>query len=139
MQVEWSDQLLLHLPVVDRQHREMFMRVNRLLAAIDRGEGAQEIHRTMSFLKSYIIAHFGAEEVLMRRARYPMVEHHAVEHHRFTRTIRALAKRLEHLDNPEPLLPEISQTLGNWLQTHIMQMDQEFGAYLRQRDTSQTS
>ncbi len=135
MQIEWSDTYLLNLAVVDRQHQEMFRRVNRLLDAIERGEGRHEIHRTMSFLKSYIVAHFGAEEVLMRRARYPMVEAHAMEHHRFARSVRTMAKQLDALDDPEPMLPVISNELGGWLQTHIMKSDQLFGAYLQRNET----
>ncbi len=133
MPIQWSESLAIHVPVIDRQHRELIQRVNSLLEAMARGEGKQEIQRTMSFLKSYVISHFGAEEVLMGRSQYPDTAAHKREHADFIRTVNALEQRLSAQGETLSLVMETQRMLGDWLVRHIGNVDQKLGAHLRQQ------
>ncbi len=130
MPIQWSDSLAIHVPVIDRQHRELIQRVNALLEAMARGEGKHEIQRTMAFLKSYVVSHFGAEEVLMGRSGYPGSASHKREHADFIRTVSALEQKLASQGETLSLVMETQRLLGDWLVRHIGNVDQQLGEHL---------
>ena len=43
MAIEWKDSLTLHVPVLDRQHRELLGRAGAVIAAMRAHRGASEV------------------------------------------------------------------------------------------------
>ena len=69
--LEWTDKYASGSSLVDEQHKELFRRVNLLLASCDEGKGKLEVQRTLEFIREYVQFHFSTEEQLMRKYNFP--------------------------------------------------------------------
>ena len=49
MLVKWTPEYAVGVEEIDRQHQELFSRINDLLEACQRGEGKQEVGKVLSF------------------------------------------------------------------------------------------
>ncbi len=76
MSIEWNDNLTSGSPEIDTQHKELFHRINRLLAALETGGvDRQEISNVIQYLSDYVVYHFGNEEKYMARSPIPAGPH----------------------------------------------------------------
>ena len=85
MAIRWDPTLVMGVPELDRQHKEIFARLDSLLEAIRGGSSREEVGRTLDFLRDYVLTHFKAEEELMREIAFPGLPTHRAEHDRFVR------------------------------------------------------
>jgi hemerythrin len=128
--MEWHSDYEIGVEPIDAQHRELFRRTGRLLAAVEQGDGA-EVGRTLTFLRAYVVEHFGAEQAAMAAAGYPLADAHAEEHALFAR--RLLALEAEHASAPTSpwLATKLTVELASWLRQHILGADRDLGRFLR--------
>ncbi|HET9595343.1 MAG TPA: hemerythrin family protein [Anaeromyxobacteraceae bacterium] len=131
MAIAFDDTLITGLPELDRQHRELFVRLDALIEAIRRGSSRQEVGHTLAFLRQYVVTHFADEEVLMREVGFPGREEHTAEHAAFVRDLTAL--EAEHRrDGASPgLVVRVNVWLTSWLRTHIYDADRRIGSFVR--------
>lgn len=61
----YDDSLSTGVRSIDDQHKELFDKINNLLAACREGKGKEEVAKVMKFLSDYVIDHFGTEEGYM--------------------------------------------------------------------------
>jgi len=135
MAVRWSPRLAVGVPEIDAQHRELFARVDALLAAMSEGRGRQHLRETFAFLEDYFVEHFRDEVALMRATRYPLAEHHQGLHERFQAELRTLAGEVTAEETPSPLTVVRTGSLCvEWLRNHIGTSDRDFGLYLASRE-----
>ena len=115
---------------IDAQHRELVRRAERLLAAVERGDSG-EVGRTLTFLRAYVVEHFGVEQAAMAAAGYPLADAHAEEHALFAR--RLIALEAEHASAPASpwLATKLTVELASWLRQHILGADKDLGCFLR--------
>jgi len=133
MALTWDDTLVMGIPELDAQHRELFARIDALLEAIRGGSSRQEVARTLGFLDDYAREHFEAEEALMRDAAFPGLAAHEREHAELVRDLAELAA--EHRrDGPSPsLILRVNRRVVDWLRHHIYRTDRELAAFLQHR------
>ncbi len=130
MSLQWTSALSVGVPDIDEQHRELFRRVDCLLDAMiasDRAEGL----RLVDFLREYVILHFDAEEELMRRAGYPGLADHALEHRAFAGSVEALAREFDARGATAALVLRLEQDLCGWLRDHVCGSDAALGRWVR--------
>lgn len=128
----WRDEYLIHEPMIDRQHRELFSRVNAFVDACTKHKEADEIAELFMFLESYTIVHFMTEEQIQRETAYPDYDEHLKMHHGFIDTLRFLRERFE-AGGPTPgLLREMQTFVTKWLVQHVTIEDKALGKHLRQ-------
>ena len=60
--MDWTDKLSVGIEIIDTQHKELFLRINDLVAAIKQSVCKYKIGDVVKFLGDYIIFHFGEEE-----------------------------------------------------------------------------
>lgn len=130
MAVTWRNDFDIGVLEIDGQHREIFARFDRLLAAIDAGKGKEEVVRTLNFLDQYSREHFSKEEALQRRYGYPQYEMHHTEHQHFILTLDAIYQKYVLLGAHEVVVKQTSQALQGWLIKHICSIDRAFAAFL---------
>ncbi len=131
MAITWNPSLAVGIDEIDRQHIELFDRLDRLLEAARTGKSVQEVGRLLGFLGDYVVEHFGAEEALMKLSRsYPDIEKHRAEHARFTEDFTALAR--EYLADGATLLliVRVNARVTEWLREHIYRTDRAMAPYL---------
>ncbi|BDG04224.1 bacteriohemerythrin [Anaeromyxobacter oryzae] len=130
MAITWDPSLAIGVDEIDRQHVELFDRLDRLLEAARAGKTADEVGRLLGFLGEYVVEHFGAEEALMRARGYPGLAEHRAEHERFVAEFSALLQ--EYLADGATLLlvVRVNARVTAWLREHIYRTDKAVGAFL---------
>lgn len=132
--LEWTPELSVGVMEIDEQHRELFVRINRLMEALDDRTAAAEVRTLFSFLDSYIIEHFGTEARYMdeyARYGYPDAEHHKAEHAAFIRDFAEFRADIESAEPDHQFITEFRAWMKNWWLLHIRKVDTGFGAFLQ--------
>ncbi len=127
----WTEDLKTSVSEIDSQHRELFGRVNGLLAACKLKKGKEEIGWFIRFLEEYVSHHFAGEEQKMAELGYPGLSDHRSEHREFARKLLEIKQQfLEHGAGVNVVLMT-ARTSGDWLVDHIRKTDKAMAMYLR--------
>ncbi len=129
----WNRALELGITPIDDQHRELFRRIDLLIAAMMKKEGPEALASLFDFLGTYVYEHFTAEEALMRVHNYPQLAEHEAEHRRFVEDFKALQREYTKEGPTALLLVKVNGRVGQWLVEHIARTDKAVGNYLKQR------
>ncbi|HTT72328.1 MAG TPA: bacteriohemerythrin [Anaeromyxobacteraceae bacterium] len=130
MAIEWTPRLAVGIPSIDMQHRELFDRVNALLAAMEAKRGESELGRVVVFLGDYVVTHFGAEERLMQQHGYPDFPAHKLAHATFVKDFERLRGDLARTGPSPAAAVALNQRVCAWLIDHIGRTDRALGAFL---------
>ncbi|HEY8391427.1 MAG TPA: bacteriohemerythrin [Capillibacterium sp.] len=131
MSVQWLPEYAVGVPEIDRQHQELFSKINDLLEACNRGEGKQVLGEVLAFLGKYVKVHFGTEERMMIAEAYPEYALHRGEHQEFIQNFNQLNEKFE-ADGPGIwLLAQTNRVVVDWLINHITKTDIKLGNFLR--------
>jgi hemerythrin len=115
---------------LDNQHAIFIGNLNRLHAAMIRGQGKRITGPLLELLIAAARDHIAAEEELMTYTNYPGLAEHRGEH-------RTLAAKLEELKAQHgrgettvsiPLL----RFMRDWISTHILEEDRKYGPWLNE-------
>ena len=74
MRVQWSDDLTTGIDKIDNQHKNLIIKVNELLQAINAGKGKRQIGSMLEFLGEYVVEHFSTEEEYMKEYNYDLLK-----------------------------------------------------------------
>lgn len=125
----WTDTMLCGIPAIDDQHKELFRQLDILR---DRGN-KDRVPNILRFLADYVVKHFNDEESLHLRSRYPQAAGHRKLHEDFIRTFTELKGRYEQSGDKSAIVLEINRVVYEWLKSHVMKVDREFGKYYAQQ------
>ena len=128
MALRWTSALAIGAADLDARHEELFRRVERLhdaMLAHDR----TEVARLLEFLLVYCREHFEAEEALMRRIGYPLVEEHAAEHAAFASEVAGLYETLGRDGLTARLVLAVDRRVTGWLADHVYTSDLALGRF----------
>jgi len=134
--MKWTEDLSTGVELIDNQHKELFSRINDLVAAIKQHTCKYKISDVVRFLDEYIIFHFGEEERFMQKHKYPQYPRHKAQHTKFIANFNELKKELQKLEGGKKpgaydLSVETNQVVVDWILDHIVKVDKEFGAFLK--------
>jgi len=130
MAIEWTPKLSVGVEKIDAQHRELFRKVNELLAAMGAHRGMATLEETLRFLRAYTAQHFAEEARMLRAARYPQLAEHLAMHDDFVRDFDVLAADLARNGATSHLTIRASNLLCDWLREHVSGADKAYGAFL---------
>jgi hemerythrin len=134
--MEWTEKLSTGINTIDSQHRELFKRINNLVAAIKQHRCKSEIDGTIEFLDDYARVHFAEEEKHMLEAQYGGIEEQRADHKKY---LAALAELKEQASLPRvqggsyDLSATTNQVVVDWIVDHIMKVDMKFGEFLKSK------
>lgn len=129
----WKDSFAIGVPAIDRQHKELFARADGLLAAMREGRSAPECKRLLAFLREYCETHFGSEESLMQRIKYPGLAAHFQQHLEFKRRFEESAEDFAKSGANSVVAIELQGLIGGWLVNHICREDAQLAGVLGDR------
>lgn len=134
--MEWTEDLSTGVEIIDNQHKELFSRINDLVAAIKQHTCKYKISDVVRFLDEYIVFHFGEEETFMQKNKYPRYPQHKAQHTKFIANFNELKKELQKIEGGQKpgsydLSVETNQVVVDWILDHIAKVDKEFGAFLK--------
>jgi hemerythrin-like metal-binding protein len=129
MAIQWTPDLSVNVPEIDRQHQELFRRVDLLVEAMRMGRGRAEVGSLVSFLELYVAEHFALEEQYMETNGYPRLAAHRAEHRTFTREFQRLKDEHDATGATTALVLAVNQSVAGWLRSHISRNDRLLGAF----------
>jgi hemerythrin len=138
MGIEWSAKLSTGLEWQDKQHRELFNRINSLLDAMNLGLGKNEVVRLFKFLDEYIVIHFDAEEQVMHKFGYPEMLSHLEEHTRFIEDVSNMKDEADEALT-SGLVIKVQSRIVDWLINHIGSVDKKLGAFITKESAQRRS
>jgi len=133
MALEWTAALATSVGEIDDQHKELFTRVNSLLAAITLNKGRQELETVIQFLTEYVVLHFGTEERYMQKFGYTNFVQHQAQHEQFVKNFLRLKGGLVNGGATPALTEELRQLAVDWLLNHITFSDRALGMFLKKK------
>ncbi len=133
--VEWKETMATGIGSIDKQHRYL---VDTLRLANEKllcGDDDALLVEIVKEMLGYAITHFETEEGLMQRYDYAAAcpeeaNDHISQHREFSRQVVAVYDQLQegrHVSRQEVLM-----FLNNWLQDHLLGIDQLLGRFLVQ-------
>ncbi len=118
------------IPFVDNQHEGLFDSINELHAAMLKGQANVVIGSLLQDLLAYTRTHFGAEEAMLAKAKYPGLLEHQTKHNLLTAQVAEFAERYKRGD--AALSVNLIHFLRDWLTSHILREDRAYSAWLAQ-------
>jgi len=116
-----------NVEICDKQHQELFDRVNALNEAVIEGV-RPDIGNRLDYLIDYVVEHFQSEEQLMEERGYPGLDAHRQEHENLVKTCADLQGRF-HANEVE-IEEGTMAFIKNWLDHHIPVIDRSYGPAL---------
>jgi len=135
MSLEWTDDLILGIEEIDRQHRAMFEHFNQLSLACH-GTGAGPLLMHLESLETLIALHFETEERLMVEWDYPAIDIQRSEHEQFARSIGEV-RLMARTEGPSRVLgAKVAGNMVQWIVRHIRHHDTQLVRFIQQKKTT---
>lgn len=128
-----TSKITTEIPVIDKQHTELFDKINKLIDAILQKSADREVEETLQFLDTYVMAHLGTEEEYMLRYRYPDYTTHKKQHAIFKKNLDKLYKDFSSGVSRSIVSLFIQQWIGDWFVNHIQKLDMLYVPYLKDK------
>lgn len=122
--IEWDDSFSVKISKIDAQHKKLFSMINNLHDAINEGRGKEAENTIIRDMVAYAAIHFKTEEDEMFRHKFPEFDSHKKEHNAFTKKALELQSQLLCDEAPSP--EDTLNFLKDWLQHHILEIDQQY-------------
>lgn len=131
--IDYTPDLSTTVMEIDDQHKELFKRINSMLAAMEKGTGRDELSKTIQFLTDYVVFHFGIEEKYMDKYSYMDRTQHKAQHELFVRTFLRLKDRMLSEGVNVQTAEDAKQLVVDWLLNHIRYVDKGLGLFLKRK------
>lgn len=130
-EIDWSDLLSVNIVDIDKEHKELFNRINKLLSAmLDRSKDYNLLDIS-SYISDYIDFHFRSEEKMLEKFKYPKLDAHKKLHYKYENDFKLIQDRIKNGDHEGLILIDIQEKVVTWLIEHIAKVDQEYSVYLQ--------
>jgi hemerythrin-like metal-binding protein len=126
--ITWTSKLSVGVKIIDEQHRKLIDLINQLSDSMYSGRSQNMMFKVLIGLEMYAMTHFDTEEELMCLYNYEESDTHKTGHLVFTDTVRDFRHKFE--SGSILISIEIMAFLREWLITHIMKTDKQFGQAL---------
>lgn len=124
-QVAWNDRYKLGIDFIDKEHKQLFSTMNKLMRINEDEEKSEWVCREgVKFLKNHSFEHFKHEEAYMLSINYKDYEVHKRLHDDFReKTLPALEQEMEEMQySPESVRHFLAVCIG-WVISHTLTED----------------
>ncbi|WP_428897125.1 hemerythrin [Parelusimicrobium proximum] len=132
---EWDPILETGNKEIDAQHKELFNKLNNIIAAYQDGRDTEELQKTLDFLVEYTVQHFHDEEKLQKLYSYPDYNRHKEYHEAFKKTVVELLRELKEKNYSKELTEKVITTVSDWLLNHIKGDDFRLAAHISEENS----
>lgn len=122
--LEFAPGLHLGIELIDKQHGRFFELMNQLIEADAGDEHQRLVADIIGELSDYVTDHFGTEEELMARFKYPELEAHQELHAQFATRVEEFKQAFAA--GEIGLEDQIMASLVDWFTGHVMQEDMKY-------------
>ena len=132
--MQWKDEFKIGIPVIDTQHKQLFLCENELNEALAKGLRPSSIDSILKQLGFYVARHFTMEEQYMRASSYPDLPEQLEAHHYFTKRFTEIQEDFTQNGLSPSVVHAIQNELSLWIKTHVLGLDLTFGAYYKEHE-----
>jgi hemerythrin len=130
--VIWDDKYATGIELIDNQHKELVSLTNELFHACIDDNGHESIgevfKETMRRMVEYVHFHFGAEQEMLQRIKYPEYQEHKKQHDAF---VRSVLESVKAYNEGKALVPNhFVRSLRDWILSHIALSDKLYASYI---------
>jgi len=128
--VVWDEKYATGIQLIDSQHKELFSLTNELFhACLGEDDTLKEVFKeTMERMVDYVRFHFGAEQELLQRLKYPDYHEHKKQHDIL---IRDILEAVNGYKKGEKFVPnQFVRTMRDWILSHIALTDKQYVLYI---------
>lgn len=116
---------------IDKEHVELFSKINDFMESCSKGKGKEEIAITIDFLRKYTKTHFAYEEDLQKTNKYDRYNVHKAFHDQFIKNLDEIAKALDKDGVTPSIVGKINIQVGTSLIAHIKTEDVKLAKFLK--------
>lgn len=130
LDLTWSDDYVLGIDIIDKQHRQLFSyfeEIDDAIAMADR----KTVAVVVNGLVNYAISHNTFEESLMEKANYPLTKAHRQIHQTFKARAEKYLLQLEAGGDPFKIAEQVKVYIGLWLISHVKHDDRDYVPYVK--------
>ena len=128
---QWDDRFETGIEIIDKQHQELFKRIDNLALAVYEGKGKSELNKIVDYLETYINDHFALEERLMYINDFPQYVEHLKKHQEFTIFFERIADEMEVKGTDTYLAIRVEKEVRDWWQTHVLKADMQYVPFIK--------
>ena len=126
--LNWKNRYTIGIPQLDMHHQHLFFLLRKTYDNFIHKAPYQDLDPLFEEIIDYATYHIAAEEQCMLEFKFPGLEKQKVEHDLFFLRIVEMSK--SYRGGERHLLIEMLSFLHNWLSTHIIHSDTEFGHFV---------
>lgn len=130
----WNDTYNTGIKEIDAQHKKLVDILNRLFAAMEKGQAKEVLGKLLDELIQYTVVHFGTEERYFKQFAYPEGIPHKKEHDDLAS--KAVALQKDFKAGRAAISIEVGEFLRQWLMKHILGSDKKYAPFLMARGLS---
>ena len=131
MPIQWNVFMATGVPEIDKQHKDIFQRINEFVNAIINETERDNIETLLNFLKSHATTMFQTEEKLLQDKKYPDFVVHKAQHDYFIRSLEALKRDFEAGTSGDKFTADVHQRVCSWLTVHMTKTDLQWVNFLK--------
>ena len=129
--IPWNQKLVLGIPAIDDQHKELVRLINSLYGAMKIKAGASEAGKVLDELSRYTSYHFKFEENLFDKFHYPATAEHKKAHQELV--AKVVHFQQEFHQGRAGLSMDLMYFLTDWLKQHILQTDKAYTPFFKDK------
>lgn len=127
--LEWKSQYETGIPIIDEQHKRLFLAIEQVQEAVAQGRPKDEIRGFVQSLMAHTQEHFRTEEAIMAHHGFPALLAHIREHELLIEKLEELNHRFEETEHSMALM--VATFMGGWLRHHISEGDFTYAQYIK--------
>jgi hemerythrin len=128
--VVWDNKYSVGIPLIDDQHKELIRLTNDLYESCLAGEDAARANfmEAVKGTVDYVKHHFGTEEKLLQKVKYPELTEHKNEHETF---VKHILNEVQSFQEGKKFVPNVFvRYLRDWILSHIAVADRKYATYI---------
>lgn len=130
MFAEFDDSLITGNEIIDAQHKELILRINKLIKSCNEPSSIMNAVSILNYLADYTNYHFKEEEKLQEELNYPGLKEHKEKHDEFRKVIDDLHLMLMEEEGPsEAFAKAVETNVRDWFYSHIIRYDRSIAEY----------
>ena len=127
--VNFTPDLEVGIMNIDTQHKELFKRINDVVALGVKSVSKEETDKTIKMLGDYIVKHFRDEEQLMAQKKYPKLDAHKLLHAQYIESFNKLKADYAANGPSANFTLLLNKSIIDWIVKHIRTQDKDFGQF----------
>lgn len=123
MDLNWSDELVIDVQEMDKQHETLVKKINVLVDALEADNFDVKL---FDELAGFVVKHFEDEEAYMEKVGFPGLAGHKLIHKKLLSDVSGFREQIE---NKSVDKSKLNIFLAIWLKSHIKGIDKQYAVH----------